>query len=105
MAKKKSRASASRAKGAKKGAKKSAVKRAKSGTSAPAPKRQGLDVKKLKDDLGKAIKHLDDRISKRGPGPGVAETRDLFARWIMDIETTVCVPVNGPCGEDMFIGS
>lgn len=103
MVKKKSRASASRAKGAKK----SAVKRAKSPArvTSAAPKRQGLDVKKLKEDLGKAIKHLDDRIGKRGPEMGLSDTRDAFARWIMEIDTTVCVGASGPCGDDMFIGS
>jgi hypothetical protein len=67
--------------------------------------REGLDVKKLKDDLGRAITKLDDRISKGDPAKGLPETRDAFARWIMEIENTVCVGAGGPCGDDMFIGS
>jgi hypothetical protein len=36
---------------------------------------------------------------------GLSDTRDAFARWIMEIDTTVCVGASGPCGDDMFIGS
>ena len=109
MVKKKSRASASRAKGSKKGAKKSAVKRRtttrRAGVTAAQELSQGLNVKKLKDDLGRAIASLDDRISKKDPATGLAETRAAFAGWIDQIETTICVGVNGPCGDDMIIGS
>jgi len=109
VVKKKSRAAASRAKGAKKGAKKSAVKRRTTPTRTEITATQelpdGLDVKKLKDDLGLAIISLDERISKKDPAKGLVETRDAFARWIMEIETTVCVGANGPCGDDMIIGS
>ena len=109
MAKKKSRGSASRAKGAKKGAKKSAAKRrtptTRAGITAAQEVSQGLDVKKLKDDLGRAIASIDERIGKKDPAKGLPETRAAFARWIMEIEETVCVGVGGPCGTDMIIGS
>jgi hypothetical protein len=109
VVKKKSRASASRAKGAKKGAKKSAVKRrtttTRAGVTAAQEASQGLDVKKLKEDLGRAIATLDDRISNKDPTKGLYETRDAFSRWIMEIDTTVCVGTSGPCGDDMIIGS
>jgi hypothetical protein len=113
VVKKKSRASASRAKGAKKGttkgARKSAAKRRKPATRAGIATAQetseGLNVKKLKDDLGRAIAKLDDRISKGDSASGLPETRQAFARWIDEIETTMCVGVNGPCGDDMIFGS
>ena len=113
MVKKKSRASASRAKGAKKGAtkgaKKSAVKRRKTATRAGVATAQevptGLNVKKLKDDLGGVIRKLDERISKGDTAKGLPETREAFARWAMEIETTMCVGTNGPCGDDMIFGS
>lgn len=109
----KSRASASRAKGAKKGVKKgaktSAVKRRK--TTARATKvavqepREGLDVRKLRSDLQLAIETLQRRIEQGDPAKRLPETRELFLSWVNGIEQTVCADVNGPCGQDMFIGS
>ena len=113
MVKKKSRASASRAKGAKKGASKGTKKRVASRKTMPtrrlslaAQETSGaLDVKKLKDDLGRAIVKLDDRINKGDPAKGLSETRSAFSRWIMEIDNTVCVGADGPCGDTMLIGS
>ena len=113
----KSRASASRAKGAKKGtkkgtkkgAKKSAVKRRKTPTRATLASvqemREGLDVKKLRLDLQLAIATLQRRIEQGDAAKGLPETRELFLSWVHGIEQTVCADVNGPCGQDMFIGS
>lgn len=102
----------SRAKGAKKsapkGTKKSAVKRTKRSTRADSlayQTRMGLDVKKLKDDLQKAIDVLQRRIDQGDPANRLPETRDLFRNWVMGIESTVCADISGPCGDDMFIGS
>jgi hypothetical protein len=112
VVKKKSRASASRAKGAKKGAtkgaKKSAVKRAKTrakATLAGPELREGLDVKKLRLDLQKAIDTLQRRIEQGDKTGGLPETAELFMHCVDGIERIVCVGADGPCGEDMFIGS
>jgi hypothetical protein len=112
VVKKKSRASASRAKGAKKGAtkgaKKSAVKRRKTAIRAgilAQETREGLDVKKLKVDLQKAIDTLQRRIEQGDKTGGLPETAELFMNCVDGIERIVCVGVDGPCGEDMFIGS
>lgn len=111
MVKKKSRASTSRARGAKKvapkRAKKSTVKSKASTRRALATSqvREGLDVKKLRDDLQKAITVLQRRIDQGDPALRLPETRDLFKDWVRDIEATVCADVNGPCGSDMFVGS
>jgi len=113
VVKKKSRASASRAKGAKKGAakgaKKSAVKRAKpraKATLAGQAPREGLDVKKLRSDLDRAIDHLKLRIAEGDTNQTLPATIDLFGRWTKEIDATVCIPIGGgSCGNDMFIGS
>ena len=113
MVKKKSRASASRAKGAKKGssrgARKSAVKRVKTGakaTLAGQPPREGLDVKKLQGDLDRAIEHLKLRIAEGDTNDKLPATIDLFGQWKKEILANVCIPVGGgSCGNDMFIGS
>jgi hypothetical protein len=113
VVKKKSRASASRAKGARKGtpkgARKSAVKRAKTrakATLAGQAPREGLDVKKLRTDLDRAIDHLRRRIEEGDTNKALPATIDLFGRWGMEIDQTVCVPLGGgSCGNDMFIGS
>jgi hypothetical protein len=113
VVKKKARASGSRAKGAKKGAmkgaRKSSVRRRKTASRGGAIASQelsaGLNVKKLRDDLGRAIAKLDERINKGDPAKNLPETRTAFARWIDEIETTVCVGASGPCGDDMIIGS
>ena len=110
---KKTRASASRAKSAKKGAtkgaKKSAVKRTKTpkraAFSAYQEPREGLDVKKLKTDLQRAIETLQRRIEQGDPAKRLPETRELFVSWVTDIDQTVCVDIDGGCGEDMFFGS
>jgi hypothetical protein len=109
VVKKKSRASASRAKGAKKGAKKPTVRRRKTttrgaGTTAQ-ELREGLDVKKLRLDLKKAIDTLQRRIEQGDKAERLEETRTLFLEWVNGIERTVCVDISGPCGEDMFFGS
>jgi hypothetical protein len=114
VVKKKSRASASRAKGAKKGAakgaKKSAVKRGKpatrAGITAAQETREGLDVKKLRTDLDRAMDHLRRRIEEGDTNKALSATIDLFGRWGMEIDQTICVPAGGgSCGDDMFIGS
>ena len=110
---KKTRASASRAKGAKKGAtkgaKKSAVKRTKTpkraAFSAYQEPREGLDVKKLKTDLQRAIETLQRRIDQGDPAKRLPETRALFVSWVTGIDETVCVDIDGGCGDDMFFGS
>jgi hypothetical protein len=112
----KSRASASRAKGAKKGvkksAKKSAVKRGKTPTRATLgyvqePPPEGLDVKKLRLDLQRAIDTLQRRIEQGDPARRLPETRALFLSWVEGIDGTICSDPSpsGPCGEDMFFGS
>ncbi len=109
----KSRASASRAKGAKKGAtkgvKKSAVKRKKTPARAALASLQetpeGLDVKKLRKDIDGIVAKLQKRIDAGDPAKRLPETRDAFMRWAVDIDETVCVAPDGPCGPDMFVGS
>ena len=63
-----------------------------------------LDVKQLKSDLQLAIQRLNVRIEKGELTKGLSQTRDAFSRWTMEIDDVVCTG-DGPCGNDMFIGS
>jgi hypothetical protein len=110
----KPRGSASRAKsakksGAKKGAKKSTARAKKpsgSRTVAYQTPDDALDVKQLKSNLQLAIQRLNVRIEKGELTKGLAQTRDAFSRWTMEIDNVVCTGTgDGPCGNDMFIGS
>jgi hypothetical protein len=62
-------------------------------------------VKQLKADLGRAIETINYRINTGDPAKKLSETRDAFARWIMEIDNTVCIGAGGPCGDTMLIGS
>jgi len=100
------RASAGRAKSTKKSARTSGVKRTTTSRALTAPVApKGINIKKLKKDLEGAIVKLRQRADRGDTTRGLSETQDVFRRWVMDIDSTVCTGADGPCGDTMLIGS
>lgn len=97
---------ASRAKGTKKSAAKRTKKPARK-AMAKSPKQEpyGLDLKKLKADIGKANDVLAKRLAGADPEKAqkLKDTQSKLMMWASDIDSICSDPGGEPCGPTMLI--